>query len=193
MKLSIKMIDGGKPLSVIRKALSSYYAQQDKAEWLAERQAEYDLLYPINRDCTQDEYETELGLDYDVPEYETLTEYPQIAIDYSEDETYKTFDEWIAETKVVTEAIEAIYDEDGLLLTEEIKEVTELVRPYIAPESFDDLVDAYLLSINYQTQEVKDALKYLADTDWMVVRFAETGVAIDEEVVAKRAECREIV
>lgn len=36
----------------------------------------------------------------------------------------------------------------------------------------------------------KEALQYLADTDWYVVRFAETGVAIPADIATKREECR---
>lgn len=39
----------------------------------------------------------------------------------------------------------------------------------------------------------QEALRYLAETDWYVVRFAETGREIPVEVLQKRAECRNIV
>ena len=35
--------------------------------------------------------------------------------------------------------------------------------------------------------------KYLRDTDWYVTRFAETGVAIPKDVLAKREEARELL
>lgn len=42
------------------------------------------------------------------------------------------------------------------------------------------------------TQETlnRQSLAYLESTDWMVVRFAETGVPIPEEVLAARAAAR---
>lgn len=41
----------------------------------------------------------------------------------------------------------------------------------------------------------KEALKYLADTAWYIERLADpsSGKAIPEEVLAKRAEAREII
>lgn len=36
----------------------------------------------------------------------------------------------------------------------------------------------------------RDALTYLAGTDWYVARFAETGEAIPQEVSQARAEAR---
>ncbi len=39
-------------------------------------------------------------------------------------------------------------------------------------------------------QAKKEALYYLNSTDWYVIRQTETGVAIPQDVLAKRAECR---
>ena len=36
----------------------------------------------------------------------------------------------------------------------------------------------------------KNAKKYLADTDWYVTRKAETGTAIPEDILTKRAQAR---
>lgn len=44
-----------------------------------------------------------------------------------------------------------------------------------------------------QVDPKAEAQAYLNATDWYVVRFAETGVAIPEEVTAKRAEARAIL
>ena len=46
-----------------------------------------------------------------------------------------------------------------------------------------------------QQQELKNAQSraYLAETDWYVTRFAETGVPIPDEIKQKRAEAREAV
>lgn len=37
-----------------------------------------------------------------------------------------------------------------------------------------------------------EARRYLADTDWMVVRAAETGRAVPKDIAAKRAEARKV-
>ena len=41
--------------------------------------------------------------------------------------------------------------------------------------------------------KVQEAKAYLASTDWMVTRQAETGKAIPDEVKAKRQEARELI
>jgi hypothetical protein len=38
-----------------------------------------------------------------------------------------------------------------------------------------------------------DALAYLDLTDWYVVRFSETGVAIPDEIKTKRQEARDAI
>ncbi|HET8689326.1 MAG TPA: hypothetical protein VFM18_22175 [Methanosarcina sp.] len=44
-----------------------------------------------------------------------------------------------------------------------------------------------------QAQINQDSLSYLASTDWYVVRFSETGVAIPDAVKAKRQESRDAI
>ena len=41
--------------------------------------------------------------------------------------------------------------------------------------------------------EYLDADEYLRKTDWYVIRKAENGKAIPEEVLEKREKCREII
>jgi hypothetical protein len=62
----------------------------------------------------------------------------------------------------------------------------------IPQPSIDELFNAYNAAIvkNNQAQINAEALKYLADTDWYVTRFAETGVAIPAEITAERAAAR---
>lgn len=36
----------------------------------------------------------------------------------------------------------------------------------------------------------EEALKYLNDTDWYIIRYHETGVAVPEEVLLKRKQAR---
>mgnify|MGYP001766780143 CR=1 FL=1 len=59
-----------------------------------------------------------------------------------------------------------------------LEEIAELNKP--TPEQLE-------------AQAKAEALRYLADTDWYVVRLTETGVAIPEEVSIKRAEARAIL
>ena len=41
--------------------------------------------------------------------------------------------------------------------------------------------------------ERSEALAYLADTDWMVVRYAETGKDIPADVLKKRQAARDVI
>lgn len=47
------------------------------------------------------------------------------------------------------------------------------------------------LELQYEFGYRDECLAYLADTDWYVARFAETGKAIPETVVANRALIRQ--
>jgi hypothetical protein len=58
------------------------------------------------------------------------------------------------------------------------EQLDELLAP--TPEQLADQVKA-------------EARSYLNSTDWYVTRMSETGVAIPEDVLAKRAECRELL
>jgi len=117
--------------------LTTYYEKEHKQAWLETMQAKYEVKYPTTREMTAAE-----KIEYDTNFQEILDPgnvYPQVAIDYSEDDAYLTFDEWLNETKVVTDAVPAA---DG---TPAVKEVTELVRPY-TPVTEDEIqaeVDAY--------------------------------------------------
>lgn len=44
-----------------------------------------------------------------------------------------------------------------------------------------------------KTDPKQEALAYLVETDWTVLRFIETGKAIPEEVVTKRSEARKLI
>lgn len=58
-----------------------------------------------------------------------------------------------------------------------------------SPESYSvEIVD---ISAQLEQEAINAAaLKLLAESDWMVTRFAETGVAIPEEVLTARAAAR---
>jgi len=57
--------------------------------------------------------------------------------------------------------------------------------------------EADLIKID-KIEDAEDAIRdfktqYLRDTDWYVVRFAETGEAIPEDIKLKRQEGRELI
>ena len=147
-----RVIAMGKPIAVIQKLVTAEYLRLDKTTWMRDKQEEYSVLFPATREATDAEYEAnfieQAGLD-EIPTYPYFGDgsrmFPlyNIKIDYSEDESYVTFTDWLNETRVITEAVEATYDEDGMILTEAVAEVTELVHPYVAKD-VTDRVDAYI-------------------------------------------------
>ena len=164
LALSKGKVKGAKAL------LQEYYKQEHYNSWLADKQAEYDELYQYEIIVPKQIAMLEDGTEELVAEsYNKLV--------YQED--CPTFTDWLNETTVVQEAI---YEDDTLVTPE----VTEPVRPYVAND-VTDKVEAYLTTTDFSK---KQALEYLASTDWMVVRFAETGVAIPDDVISKRAEAR---
>jgi len=151
----IRCIGANKPLTVIKKLLREEYLRLDRVKFDEAIRAEYDSLYPMYRDMTEEEfiaYQNALELQpEDLVTYDSLEVITQVEIDYSEDENYKTFEEYKNETRVITEAVEATYDEDGNVLTEAIPEVTELVRPYVGltDEELEAMVESNELLLEY--------------------------------------------
>lgn len=98
----------------------------------------------------------------------------------------------IDEETVYCEVIEATYDEEGVELTPKtLSDGTPTFEQYlefIVPNLDSSLVENYILE-----REKVDKQKYLDDTDWYVIRFAETGVAIPEYILAKRQEARDLL
>ena len=126
--LELNKIDRAKQL------LSIEFNKEHKAGWNKLQQSEYEVLYPVSREMTADEKS-----EHDTDEEDTIErlegyEYPTVQLEYiSTDEEgneirtpteYLTFQEYLQETEVVTEAE---LDEDGNVLT---PEVTKLVREY---------------------------------------------------------------
>jgi hypothetical protein len=52
---------------------------------------------------------------------------------------------------------------------------------------------AYILKQQQDLQSVMDSQKYLADTDYKIIKEMETGEKCPEDVLLKRAECRTII
>lgn len=71
-------------------------------------------------------------------------------------------------------------DEEGTLIQAAIYEVI----PSEFSVSFSELPEVSQEQIN------ASAMAYLASTDWMVVRFMETGIAIPDSVIDQRRDAR---
>lgn len=175
-----------------KELLKEYFSNQHYQDWLKSKKNEYNNLYPEYKNvawldlattAVRINYAEKYGLNstdsetvkqhfkkqYDKTE-ETIydiTGYNKI--DYSNDENYLTFDEWLNEEKAIQEEI---VDEDGIIVQPEIK---EKIRPYIPPT--DDylipLIDSFMKPYRFQRLEKIFSnktlgLKKLAiDKDWM--------------------------
>jgi hypothetical protein len=96
--------------------------------------------------------------------------------------------ELIQEVGQVPYLVKYKLDEDGNRYSHYLDEVDE--DGYKLP----DMEAIELAKQEALDNEAKqEAQKYLNDTDWYVTRQAETGVEIPQEVLDKRAECREIL
>jgi len=188
-------VEGAKRLA------SELLKQEHKADWLEEKQAEYNNLFPTYTlvekvFSTQDEADEFINNKdfFNTPRYDYTTlklEYNE-PIDYSEDENYISFNEWLNETRVVSEAVEPIFDTDDegfdYIEVEGKPEVTELVRPYAPLDITDEMAEAKLNEFRDVKQETLD---YLASTDWYVVRYAEKGIKVPSDIINNRQLARE--
>ena len=155
-----------------KQLLKEYYENKDKAEYEEQLRSEYDSLYPkykiIDYDIGEtaynelrnsffnelDTYDVWLSKDFNIAYAGCEPSYLKIEINYKQ--TPPTFNDWLNETRVVTEA-SYVCDECQLALDSEtctnnaehitrlIPEVTELVRPYI-PKDTSERVDNYIKS-----------------------------------------------
>lgn len=87
------------------------------------------------------------------------------------------------------------------------KDENNEVYAFAADGSQDDFIPEHLVAITeveadalraptpeqLQGQANNEARAYLLSTDWYVVRFAETGVAIPEDIAAARQAARESI
>lgn len=180
-KLAEKQIALGKPLAIVKNSLELYFKQEDKKAFVLQLQTEYDALYK-----TKEVVETRV--------LEDGTEDSEV-VGFTYEDDCISFNDYINESIVITEAVEATYDENELLLTERIEAITKQVRPYIqlSDDELNDKVNEYLLSIDYVSEEVKNAKEYLNNTDWYIVRQAETGVETPVDILEKRQLAREAI
>ena len=101
-----RVIASGKPLAVIQKLVKAEYERLDRAAFDTAMREEYDALFPEFREMTYQEYlvseldEEPVSEDTFASEFRVDT---RVEIDYSEDETYKTYEEYANETRVVSE------------------------------------------------------------------------------------------
>jgi parallel beta-helix repeat protein len=68
-------------------------------------------------------------------------------------------------------------------------------KEYIIGEEPADLIAAFSFLTKIEKQQIANvqALKYLKDTDWYILRYSETGKSIPKEILSKREEQRNLV
>ena len=78
------------------------------------------------------------------------------------------------------------YHEDGTLTEEQARNAVKYGTTTPTDSQVQELDDE---SATFRSN--KDARKYLADTDWYVVRKTETGEAIPDDITTARQEARD--
>jgi len=140
--------------------LDEYFKEQDKASWLKEQKEAYDILYPTTRKPTDEEREKQYSewaslVDENVFTFEEFS----ITIDYSEDENYMTFEEYLNETKVVKEEI---LDDVGNVLEPEVTEKLREFNPKDNSNRIEEYIEPYLKEL-LKTKK-KNAIKNIEVT-----------------------------
>ena len=198
--ISLGKVKGAKAL------LAEYFNKQHKAQWNEDKQTEYETMYPTYREMTTEEKLANDTNGEEVIERNEDYIYPQVAIEYitSEEQEvtkereledgskeeytvtetvevrtpaeYVTQSEWLAETVVVTEAVEGEYDTEGMEVVAPVAEVTEQVRPYVAEDAevIEGLVSAYLTSRNVELRQYKPIGEQLDMQYWDKVNGTTT-------------------
>ena len=161
-----RVISLAKPEGVIRTFWASYQEGLQYQAWLDGKQAEYDVLWPTYEAVAVLDEEGLPVMVADEDGNETA-QTKQVPIDYSDNEAYVTFDEWMAEREVVT-LTRTVFDEEGNEVEESYEADGDLIRSFevgvIPPFEESDL----------HLQMVKDkAQAHLNSTDWIVTKIAE--------------------
>jgi hypothetical protein len=130
-----RVISLAKPEGVIRTFWDSYQEGLQYQAWLEGKQAEYDVLWPTDEAVAVLDEEGLPVMVVDEDGNETA-QTKQVPIDYSDNEAYVTFDEWMAEREVVT-LTRTVFDEEGNEVEESYEADGDLIRSFEAnPDTF---------------------------------------------------------
>jgi hypothetical protein len=89
-----------------------------------------------------------------------------------------------------------VCDENGNVITPAVIETQEVI---ITPETTIEHPAEFEVVIEDITAEVEarkaidESLKFLAETDWMVIRQVETGISVPSDILSQRAAARAII
>jgi hypothetical protein len=130
-----RVISLAKPEGVIHTFWASYQEGLQYQAWLEGKQAEYDVLWPTDEAVAVLDEEGLPVMVADEDGNETA-QTKQVPIDYSDNEAYVTFDEWMAEREVVT-LTRTVFDEEGNEVEESYEADGDLIRSFEAnPDAF---------------------------------------------------------
>ena len=175
-KLAEKQIALGKPLAIIENSVELYFKQEDKKAFDLQLQTEYDALYKTKEIV-------------EVKVLEDGTEVNEI-VGFTHEDGCISLDDYKSESRVIAEAVEATYDENGLLLTERVEAVTEQVRPYIATVITEDIVNTKLIEFGYNYAH-KRKLEYPAIEEQLDMQYKDSidgGTRFKDSIEAVKAK-----
>lgn len=115
---------------------------------------------------------------------------PERWVDHKDEPMAEAYDEAdVLEERIVEDypAIDAVMDDTGAIVQEAMPAKTHKEVKLKAEYTIE------ILDISAQVEQEKqnaEALAYLAETDWMVIREIDAGVPCPVDVKAKRAEAR---
>jgi hypothetical protein len=78
-------------------------------------------------------------------------------------------------------------------VTDEEGEFGEVVKVVSIDEPLKAQILAEREAAQQASSQINQSLKFLADTDWMVIRQLETGVPVPVEILQQRAEARLLI
>lgn len=180
-----RVIDLGKPESVIEIFWKSYQEGLQYEEWLEEMKTAYDVLWPE----TEEVKVSESTLNEDTGTYEGSATFIQKTIDYSENPDWLSFEDWLQERETVLVDVTTL-DEEMNEVTIQVEQKGELIRQFEFDESSVNSLDSFP---EFKSHKNREYLEYLSLTDWYVSRKQETGVDIPPEVSKFRALARESI
>lgn len=186
--------------------VSNMLNSEHGAEWAEVMRAEYEELYPSHRHMNTDEIiEHDEQFTEDNPKPEDY-EYPMVEIvyikydegeaEYRTPEDYQTYSEWLAETRIVSEAVYYTYaeyletvsegmeavPEDEWIPTIKEQEVTEQVRPYVPLTLTDEMIEERLSTFDAYAQyksKLKDEAKAKVVVEHNAVKYQGDPMSIN--------------
>lgn len=91
------------------------------------------------------------------------------------------------ETVVISPGIPAVLDENGAEIYAGVAEVVDIVQ---VPADYTIVIED-IIDNSVQEKINADALKFLAETDYMIIREYETGIICPEEIKDQRQAARD--